>query len=119
MVSKASEDLPDPDTPVITTRRSRGMTTSKFLRLCWRAPRTQIASLGTLRPSRHGSDRTERLQLHEQVPDGRRALELPVARRVLHLLLEAVRHLDALTGREIPKGLFHQHLVLYFRGRRH
>src|SRR5690348_10693890 len=41
MVSKASEDLPDPDRPVITTRLSRGMSTSMFFRLCSRAPRTE------------------------------------------------------------------------------
>src|SRR5215470_20230390 len=41
MVSKASDDLPDPDRPVITTRLSRGMSTSIFFRLCSRAPRTE------------------------------------------------------------------------------
>src|SRR5262245_17198001 len=46
MVSKASEDLPEPDRPVITTSRSRGMSTSMFLRLCSRAPRIAI-----MRPS--------------------------------------------------------------------
>src|SRR5271156_1594432 len=40
MVSNASEDFPEPDRPVITTRLSRGMMTSTFLRLCSRAPRT-------------------------------------------------------------------------------
>src|SRR5580704_4102547 len=40
MVSNASEDLPDPDRPVITTRLSRGISTSTFFRLCSRAPRT-------------------------------------------------------------------------------
>src|SRR5688572_18727288 len=44
MVSKASEDLPDPDSPVITTSWSRGRSTSMFLRLCTRAPRTEIQS---------------------------------------------------------------------------
>src|SRR5512135_386889 len=38
MVSKASEDLPEPESPVITTRRSRGISRSMFLRLCSRAP---------------------------------------------------------------------------------
>src|SRR5487761_1382204 len=38
MVSKASDDLPDPLRPVITTRRSRGISMSIFLRLCSRAP---------------------------------------------------------------------------------
>src|SRR5581483_5400384 len=42
MVSKASEDLPEPDSPVITTRLSRGRSTSMFLRLCSRAPRMRI-----------------------------------------------------------------------------
>ncbi len=40
MVSKASDDLPEPDSPVMTVRLSRGMSTSTFLRLCSRAPRT-------------------------------------------------------------------------------
>src|SRR6476646_10634951 len=42
MVSKASEDLPEPDRPVNTTNWSRGMATSIFLRLCSRAPRIVI-----------------------------------------------------------------------------
>src|ERR1700722_10413548 len=40
MVSKASEDLPEPDRPVMTVSESRGITTSTFFRLCSRAPRT-------------------------------------------------------------------------------
>src|SRR5581483_4480497 len=39
MVSKASELLPEPDSPVNTTSSSRGMSRSTFLRLCSRAPR--------------------------------------------------------------------------------
>src|ERR1700733_13403400 len=42
MVSKAREDLPDPLRPVITVKLLRGISTSMFLRLCWRAPRTEI-----------------------------------------------------------------------------
>src|SRR5512139_2616847 len=42
MVSKASELLPDPDRPVITVKVSRGISTSIPLRLCSRAPRTEI-----------------------------------------------------------------------------
>src|SRR5438445_3703497 len=38
MVSKANEDLPDPERPVITMSLSRGRTRSRFLRLCSRAP---------------------------------------------------------------------------------
>src|SRR5574338_478227 len=41
MVSKASEDLPEPESPVMTVRRLRGMATETFLRLCSRAPRTR------------------------------------------------------------------------------
>src|SRR5437764_13572226 len=45
MVSKASEDLPEPESPVMTVRRSRGISTLMFFRLCWRAPRTVIRSI--------------------------------------------------------------------------
>src|ERR1700682_2589685 len=40
MVSKASDDFPDPLSPVMTVRVLRGISTSIFLRLCWRAPCT-------------------------------------------------------------------------------
>src|ERR1700722_19502338 len=43
MVSKASDDLPEPDRPVKTTSLSRGISTSMFFRLCSRAPRMVIA----------------------------------------------------------------------------
>src|SRR5690242_19138977 len=39
MVSNASDDLPEPDSPVMTTSRSRGISRLMFLRLCSRAPR--------------------------------------------------------------------------------
>src|SRR2546425_1128851 len=45
MVSKASEDLPEPDSPVITVKRFRGISTLMFLRLCWRAPLTVMRSI--------------------------------------------------------------------------
>src|ERR1051325_5798956 len=45
MVSKASDDLPDPLTPVMTTNLLRGTTTSMFLRLCSRAPRMTMESM--------------------------------------------------------------------------
>src|SRR6478609_9812393 len=44
MVSKASEDLPEPLSPVMTVRLLRGISTSIFFRLCWRAPCTVIRS---------------------------------------------------------------------------
>src|SRR5262245_56783084 len=40
MVSKARLDFPEPDSPVITTRLSRGISTETFLRLWTRAPWT-------------------------------------------------------------------------------
>src|SRR5208283_4095176 len=43
MVSKASEDLPEPERPVKTTSLSRGIAKSTFFRLCSRAPRITIA----------------------------------------------------------------------------
>src|ERR1700686_2565279 len=47
MVSKASEDLPDPLSPVMTVKVLRGISTSIFLRLCWRAPGTvMLLSIG-------------------------------------------------------------------------
>src|SRR5258707_12604724 len=45
MVSKASDDFPEPDSPVKTTSRSRGISRSTFLRLCSRAPRIVIARM--------------------------------------------------------------------------
>src|SRR3954447_25706373 len=42
MVSNASEDLPDPESPVMTTSASRGSVTVTSLRLCSRAPETTI-----------------------------------------------------------------------------
>src|SRR5207237_9961790 len=39
MVSKASEDFPDPEIPVNTIRRSRGSSRETSCRLCSRAPR--------------------------------------------------------------------------------
>ena len=44
-VSKAREDFPDPDTPVITTSLPRGMVTSMPLRLFALAPFMTIAPL--------------------------------------------------------------------------
>src|SRR6185369_3824325 len=44
MVSNASEDFPDPLRPVITVRVLRGISTSIFFKLCWRAPCTVIRS---------------------------------------------------------------------------
>src|SRR5579864_1157520 len=45
MVSKASDDLPDPDTPVTTVRVLWRTSISTFLRLWTRAPRTTMLSV--------------------------------------------------------------------------
>src|SRR5918999_6340072 len=50
MVSKASEDLPEPDSPVITTSESRGSSTVTSLRLCSRAPVTTMVPERDIRP---------------------------------------------------------------------
>src|SRR5262249_58117608 len=50
MVSKARLDLPEPDSPVNTTRLSRGRSRSTPRRLCSRAPRTTSRS-ATVFPS--------------------------------------------------------------------
>src|SRR5690606_15270537 len=42
MVSKTSDDLPDPDTPVTTTSSFVRMSSERLRRLFWRAPRTRI-----------------------------------------------------------------------------
>src|SRR5579859_8284223 len=66
MVSKASEDLPEPESPVMTVSELRGISTLIFLRLCWRAPRTtsfvrpmipSAPSTGALAPSTHTEPR--------------------------------------------------------------
>src|ERR671919_468424 len=47
MVSKASDDLPEPDSPVKTISRSRGSSRLTLRRLCSRAPRmTSESAIG-------------------------------------------------------------------------
>src|SRR5690606_2037068 len=46
MVSKASEDFPEPERPVMTVSLSRGISTLMLRRLCARAPRTISFSSG-------------------------------------------------------------------------
>ena len=47
MVSKAREDLPEPDSPVNTMSAFLGSSMETFLRLCSRAPRTTSLSIVT------------------------------------------------------------------------
>ncbi len=51
IVSNASDDLPEPESPVITTSLSRGMSTDRFLRLCSFAPRTRMHRDGSGNPA--------------------------------------------------------------------
>src|SRR6476646_8795409 len=72
MVSNASDDLPEPDRPVMTTSLSRGIWMSMFLRLCSRAPLTWIdvsgtrqlrnAPLGSTTPAHEALRRARRLR---------------------------------------------------------
>src|SRR5450432_1206871 len=58
MVSNASDDFPEPESPVITTSLSRGISTSMFLRLCSRAPLMTIffiAAAGSARATPKGA----------------------------------------------------------------
>ena len=48
MVSKANEDLPDPESPVITTSLFLGRLTSIFFRLWTFAPRILIESMNSI-----------------------------------------------------------------------
>src|SRR5664279_412930 len=57
IVSKASDDLPEPLSPVITVRVLRGISTLMFFRLCCRAPLTVILVIPMVK--RHGIIRTE------------------------------------------------------------
>jgi hypothetical protein len=60
-VSKASDDFPEPDKPVITTSLFRGMATLRFLRLFTLAPLMIIKSRGS--SSSIGAGRVEGIRL--------------------------------------------------------
>ena len=96
MVSNASEDLPEPLSPVMTTRRSRGISTEMFLRLCSRAPVTAIRSVGRGSPRlRRGGVRDGRMGVRDHRSRGGRAL--PVAAAARRCLDEVLT-----TGRDRP-----------------
>src|SRR5439155_3378793 len=81
MVSNASEDLPEPEMPVKTIRRSRGSSRSTFWRLCSRAPRMTIVSAisssgyppGALIERTFGGSSDQAAQARDAVRPGRRA----------------------------------------------
>src|SRR6516165_8847161 len=108
MVSKASDDFPEPEIPVKTMSRSRGSRSVTSLRLCSRAPwivRSLLvgsaATASAYRPGRtvermfgRGAapalpDRAQlAAQLGDLVAQARRLLEAQVLRGVVHLVLE-------------------------------
>src|SRR5216684_236679 len=63
MVSKASEDLPDPETPVTTVRVLWGTSKSTSFRLWTRAPRTTMLSVDIGLP-----ERGSRVELRRDTP---------------------------------------------------
>src|SRR5947209_17550331 len=111
MVSKASDDLPDPDRPVKTMSCSRGSSMLTFLRLCSRAPRTiSVSDMGFGRLT--GFPELA-LQVVDLVAQAGGVLEAQVGGRLVHLLLQGldepaellVGHLqDLLAAGVLPGG---------------
>src|SRR6476659_7644239 len=69
-MSNASDDLPDPDTPVTTVTRPTGMSTSKPCKLCSRAPTIRMTA---------GADMTEPTNLQKSA--GQDYVITPIALR--------------------------------------
>src|SRR3954452_20519022 len=99
--------------PVKTIRRSRGSSTSTFLRLCSRAPRTRIVSAIPLHRTRHlppiermfgrrsRSYRRPELafELGDLVAQPGRFLEAQVLGRLVHLFFEGLDQPSEVVGR--------------------
>src|SRR6185436_11739121 len=71
MVSNASEDLPEPLTPVTTVMRLIGIENEMFLRLLTRAPRTSIASwvmIGACKAAQRGIRRSRKPHILTRKP---------------------------------------------------
>src|SRR4249920_2165553 len=96
MVSKARLLLPLPESPVMTTSRSRGSSTVMSLRLCSRAPRTMRASWGTSTVYRKMRDWNRRSK------DRRWALASPARSR--SGALDDIRRDASIPGRSIEPG---------------
>src|SRR3954464_11973535 len=78
MVSNASDDFPDPESPVITTILSRGIWMSMFFRLCSRAPLTWMEVSGIATSARWcGASRTA-TAAHDAPARARRARHIAV-----------------------------------------
>src|SRR5579872_1979177 len=113
MVSKASEDLPEPLSPVITVRVLRGISTLMFFRLCWRAPRTRIEVIAirrvqpyrrlrwaegtTIRPYLSCQHRAASMRVKVAFPRGRQMFE-PAMRRARGKPPRARHYLRNLSG---------------------
>src|SRR6267143_3017063 len=83
MVSKASDDFPEPDSPVKTTSLSRGMVRSMSFRLCSRAPLITISvccPIGFFFSATDAGPHATGLRLapHPRLGGGRRRQRLPV-----------------------------------------
>ena len=65
LTALCDELFPDPLTPVITTSRLRGMSTSTFCKLCVRAPRTEI--MESIRPRLHLTRKMTRVQTYQPI----------------------------------------------------
>jgi hypothetical protein len=61
MVSKASDDLPDPDTPVTTVKLLCGISKSTFFKLWTRAPRTVMLSVDIVGQAQNSKEKGQAL----------------------------------------------------------
>src|ERR1043166_2019801 len=82
MVSKASDDLPEPLSPVITVKVLRGISTEMFFKLCWRAPRTvmlliAICLINLVRKTKRKPNKTSE-NLYWRLPEGERTALLRI-----------------------------------------
>src|SRR5215831_17566499 len=89
MVSNASDDLPEPLSPVMTVKVLRGISTEMFFKLCWRAPRTVMLLIAMdlinlVCKTEHKSNKTSGKPLLE-APEGERTA-------LLRILSSGTRH---------------------------
>src|ERR687892_697828 len=118
MVSKASDDLPEPDSPVKTISRSRGSSGLTLRGLCPRAPLTTSesptkseaiarASLGNACSREHAGGHSHArlpqlaLELAHLVAQPGGVLEAQVGGRLVHLLLQGLNKAPQLGGRQV------------------
>ena len=116
-MSKARDDLPEPEMPVNTMSRSRGSSRSTFFRLCSRAPRTVIVGavasplVAATEPAYPASAEIERmfvypdrpqlaLELRDLVAQTRRFLEPEILGGLVHLLLQRLDEPTELVRRD-------------------